>query len=211
EAADWVKKSETSNELEDRMEEAISIQTQTYTLTAHFVPLDFKPEDPDHIGEIETCNSLPSGSVRAAQWVNGKKDGKQKPNQRFAFLYLYMDNADTANDILLRETINISGKRCPVTRKAPAPIFCYHCQEKGHMSDRCPLKNENPICGQCGGPHRMNQCDNEEKVYCARCKTTDHARRDRSCPEYMRETKTMTSRQTIDNLTFFPTSNSINW
>ena len=51
---------------------------------------------------------------------------------------------------------------------------CYHCQEIGHMSDKCPNSSEPPVCLYCGCNHRSKQCpdkknpDNHNCVLCSK-------------------------------------------
>ena len=45
---------------------------------------------------------------------------------------------------------------------------CYNCQDYGHLAKACPTASV-PSCGKCGGNHRTDHCESEERN-CANCR-----------------------------------------
>ena len=50
---------------------------------------------------------------------------------------------------------------------------CYHCQNFGHKSTRCPRKDEDPVCSFCAGNHRSGTCTMKSTPKCANCSSHD--------------------------------------
>ena len=66
----------------------------------------------------------------------------------------------------------------PVTPWVPAPPQCKNCWDKGrHTARNC--RRRNPICGQCGGNHPTQGC--QEPPHCINC-GGPHPAWTRSCP-----------------------------
>ena len=66
----------------------------------------------------------------------------------------------------------------PVTPWVPAPPQCKNCWDKGrHTARNC--RRRNPICGQCGGNHPSQGC--QEPPHCVNC-GGPHPAWTRSCP-----------------------------
>ena len=90
----------------------------------------------------------------------------------------------------------VSLKRCKVTDRYHVKQ-CYHCQKPGHVSNDCPVKNDDalPTCFYCSGPHSSATCTNkrsENNQRCANCLKSknpemvkganSHTAASRSCP-----------------------------
>ena len=46
---------------------------------------------------------------------------------------------------------------------------CYHCQRFGHVTDKCPRKNDTPTCVYCAGSHKSKDCNNKDSPKCINC------------------------------------------
>ena len=61
---------------------------------------------------------------------------------------------------------------------------CFNCQKFAHKAQACTEKT--PICVKCSGPHKVSECNNNNRVKCANCKHTDadsnHWANSHECP-----------------------------
>ena len=79
---------------------------------------------------------------------------------------------------------------------------CYHCQEIGHMSDKCPSSTKAPVCLYCSLDHKSKECLHKKdhtKHNCAPCSKSNvdklvrnshtHNAASPDCPVAQREIK----------------------
>ena len=66
---------------------------------------------------------------------------------------------------------------------------CYHCQNFGHISTRCPQKDKDPVCLFCAGNHRSSTCTRKSTPKCANCSShetfrgsSNHSATSSDCP-----------------------------
>src|SRR6202000_2388509 len=97
-AADWLKEEAPCDTFLANLGSGANIKNRTYQIIAHFVPIQFNPEDDDHLHKFEVFNSLKPSSLLKAEWIKPIKDCK--PNQKVATLRMLICDPATVNKIL---------------------------------------------------------------------------------------------------------------
>ena len=59
---------------------------------------------------------------------------------------------------------------------------CFHCQRFGHIATKCPMKDQDPVCGYCAGSHRSALCPDRSAPKCVNC--SSRAASGGSCGHY---------------------------
>ena len=85
---------------------------------------------------------------------------------------------------------------CPVIDRLVVKQ-CYHCQQIGHVSSRCPSKSQNPTCLYCMEEHRSLTCPTKMDPSTFRCcncsnhtlysKNVGHTSNSYDCPLIQKE------------------------
>ena len=98
--------------------------------------------------------------------------------------------------ILNRGFLFIGNSCCPVIDRLVVKQ-CYHCQQIGHVSSRCPSKSQNPTCLYCMEEHRSSTCPTKMDPSTFRCcncsnhtlysKNVGHTSNSYDCPLIQKE------------------------
>jgi len=69
------------------------------------------------------------------------------------------------------------------------------------------------VCGTCGKDHRTAECteDDQERHWCANCKTFGHTSWDQSCPKFTEESKRLKHLNPESMYIYFPTDEPWTW
>ena len=109
-----------------------NIRDRTYQVITHFVPIQFDPEDDNHLCQVEIFNDLIPASLLKAEWIKPIKDWKH--DQRVATLRMSLCDPISANKIL-KEGVSILNRQVVTKKPKKEPIRCLCCQCFGH--ERC--------------------------------------------------------------------------
>ena len=179
---------------------------RTYQAITQFIPIQFDPEDSNHLCQFEIFNGLESSLLLKAEWIKPIKD--QKPNQRVATLRMSLWDCITANKIL-KEGASILNRQIVPKKPKKEPICCMYCQCFGHKNHSC--STDAPNCGRCTGPHKTNECMATQPTHkCANCKG-NHLSYNRGCPRFQEKCHQTDSHCSENTLAFYPTSKSWTW
>jgi hypothetical protein len=200
EAANWLRQPENEIAFTDAFSKGSHIRERLYNLIAPRVPITFKPENSDHLRELEEVSGLRAHSVHKAKWI--KPITRRRPGQSHAFAVLVIAAADTAN-LIIRDGLNIHGAKVRPTKQKHEPVQCMKCRRWGHFASDCLASMD--TCGTCGEKHRTNACPNGGKLWCVTCESTYHASWDRNCPEFKKKCMLMDEKSPENGMPFFPT------
>ncbi|KAF8152315.1 hypothetical protein B0H34DRAFT_821243 [Crassisporium funariophilum] len=159
--------------------EGANIRPRALNVIAYFVPLSFGPTNTEEI--LKTNPGINRGDITKVRWA--KPPGRRSKEQRKGHLIITLNNADTANELLLRGF---------------------------HASAECISPSD--ICGTCGNrEHRTNQCTDKDKFYCVSCDTDSHASWARQCQSFLRRCRIYNERNPNNTLPFFPGPQPWTW
>ena len=86
---------------------------------------------------------------------------------------------------------------------------CHHCQKFGHVKERCPNRNDSPVCVFCAGSHISVDCQNKTDPKCANCTSLNsppercqHSASSMDCPIMISERE-----RVMENTDFGPSKN----
>ena len=205
-AVDWLKREDVRESFLSNMGSGANIKDRTYQVIVQFVPVNFKPDDDQHVREYEASNGLESESVLKAEWI--KPVSERRQNQRVATMRVYHRDAISANKIL-SEGAYVLGKRTSPKKPKKEPIRCLKCQRFGHERRDC--RSETPRCGKCAGMHETDSCTAQRDNFkCANCPGS-HPSYDRDCPAFEEKCIQTDARRPENNLAFYPTDDSWTW
>lgn len=206
EGADWLKKDTPRVTFLSNIGSGANIKDRSYQIIAHFVPIQFDPDNTDQLRDYETFNGLEPLSILKAEWIKPIKD--RKPSQRVATMRIFHRDAISANKIL-KEGASVLNKRIDPRKPKKEPIRCLHCQQFGHERRDC--KVESPKCGRCAGPHETNSCSTDATSFkCSNCKG-HHPSYSRDCPRFWEKCRLIDSRCPENKLAFYPTVDAWTW
>lgn len=206
EAAEWLKGDDTREGFLTNIGSGANIKNRTYQVIVQFVPIQFNPEDDQHLRDYESFNGLVSDSVLKAEWIKPVNDRKR--NQRVATMRVYHRDALSANKIL-SEGASVLGKRTVPKKPKKEPIRCLKCQRFGHERRNC--KASSPSCARCAGAHETDSCEAQRTNHkCMNC-LGSHPSFDRDCPKFEEMCRKTDSRCPENNLAFYPTDDSWTW
>ena len=211
-AAEWMKAIEHDTSFHAKMEGALHLAQQMFSVLVKFAPVEFETNEDENLRRLEQDNNLPTGAIARGRWC--KNPRHRKPDQRRAHLLLSLTSAESANSLLVRGVLfGCLHIRCSGEKPAPEEIRCYHCQGLGHIAVSCPKKGSpdtNLVCGRCGGGHDAAGCESEQ-VKCVNCHSTSHTSRDRTCPELIRRNELIGARRPEALLPYYPTGDEWTW
>ena len=206
EAVDWLRKSETRERLLANIGSGACIKDRTYQIILQFVPVQFNPENDEHLRQYEEQNNIALKTVLKAEWIKPVKD--RKKDQQVATLRTYHRDAGSANKILSSGAY-IAGKRAIPKKPKREPIRCLFCQKFGHERRAC--RSEQLRCGRCAQPHETKTCTAQRQdLRCANCQGP-HASFDRICQSFHEKCQQMDNRRPENNLAFYPTGEDWTW
>jgi len=139
-------------------------------------------------------------AICKARWI--KPIERRRAGQTHAYTILSITSVERANT-LIRDGLNICRARIRPTKQKAEPIQCMKCRNWGHFAGDCPAAED--TCGTCGGRHRTNTCQEQHRLWCVTCESTDHASWDRNCPEFNRRCYMMDERNPENSMPYFPT------
>jgi len=200
EAADWLKDPSTEYQFLDKYAIGASIKDRDYNVLVRWVPIIFDPENRAHHRDIEAENNLPEHSIHKARWI--KPINRRNTGQTRAHAIFTIASAESANK-LIRDGLAICGVKARVEKTKQEPLQCLKCRGWEHKAQNCETQVD--TCGTCGEDHRTSNCQAKGKLYCASCKSNDHASWDRNCPEFVRRCSVYDERNPENNTVYFPT------
>jgi len=200
ESADWLKDPTIEYQFLDKYAVGASIKDRDYNIMIRWVPIIFGPDDRTQHRELEEENNLPDHSILKARWI--KPISRRRAGQARALAILTIASAETANNII-RDGMIICGAKVRAEKTKQEPLQCLKCRGWEHKAQNCEAQVD--TCGTCGEDHRTSSCQSKGKVYCATCKTNDHASWDRNCPEFIRRCVMYDERNPENNTVYFPT------
>ena len=199
-AADWLRSPDVEDSFLDSFAIGACIKGRDYNVLLRWVPIIFGPDNRLQHREIEEGNDLPAHSVQKARWI--KPVNRRRPGQTRAHLVLTLASAEIANQII-KSSMDICGVKVRGEKTRQEPLQCLKCRGWEHKAQDCQAQTE--TCGTCGEDHRTNNCQNKNKLYCASCRTNEHASWDRSCPEFLRRCANYDLRHPENDMVYFPT------
>src|SRR6202522_1199418 len=205
EAAVWLSSSINQGRLCQKIGDKAEFRSRNYNVIVFNVPLAIKPEEEGHHLEICEANGLEPTTVVSPKWAKAVK--RRISSQRTAHLLITIDNANTANRIIM-DSLLICNKKCQVERTRREPTRCLKCQGWNHFAKDC--MEDKDICGNCAGTHRTSSCTVEERA-CASCKTSGHASWSRTCPAFTKRLAEFNVRNPDNSLQYFPTTDVWTW
>jgi hypothetical protein len=159
EAAEWIRQLLNEMAFTEAFLKGLHIREQTFNLVAPRVPIVFKPDNTNHLRELEEVNELREYMIHKACWI--KLIERRRTGQTHAFAILTITSAEYAN-ILIRDGLIICSTRVRPTKQKFELIQCMKCRRWGHFAEEC-LAGED-TCGTCRGQHHTNACQTREKL-----------------------------------------------
>jgi len=204
EAASWIRELLNKVEFSSGFSAESHIRARTFNLIVPRIPVIFDPSKEKHICEVKETNCLDTNMIRKAKWI--KPMGRRRPGQTNTYAIFTLTSVDSANT-LIRDRLYICSIKVRPTKQKQEPIQCMKCREWGHFTSEC--QSEKDVCGNCGGEHRTNTCQNKDKLYCVACGKNMHASWSRNCPEFNRQCLIYDGRNPENAMLFFPMEH--NW
>ncbi|KAJ6504522.1 hypothetical protein DFH09DRAFT_891682, partial [Mycena vulgaris] len=87
------------------------------------------------------------------RWLNLK--AVRDPNKKASSLLFTLSDVPSA-DRSIAQGLAIKSSICYPHRYEEPPMFCFNCQQHGHIQHHCPQKT--PTCARCAGTHRSSDC-----------------------------------------------------
>ena len=205
-AADWLREETPRDSFLANMGSGAKIKDRTYQVILQFVLVQFKPDETDHLRQLEAFNDLPESSILKAEWIKPIKN--RKATQKVATMRLYFKDANSANAIL-KGGASIFNKRTVPKKPKREPIRCLRCQCFGHERRDC--QGVTPRCAICADRHETDDCiadPNHPK--CSNCRD-HHPSFDRECPMFREKCRQIDGRCPENKLAFYPTNATWTW
>ena len=108
---------------------------------------------------------------------------------------------DTTNT-LIRDGLGICGSFIRPAKQKQEPVQCMKCRCWGYFANKYPESGD--TCSTCSESHRTNTCANRGKLYCVLCRDNTHTSWDRSCPEFIRQCKSLDDINPVNSMPFYP-------
>lgn len=173
--ADWIRKQEHAAKFVTKLFTSGRIIKRTYPIILHFVPVAFKPDDDDHLRELEIQAGAPERSIVSASWI--RKPEQRAPNQQHANLKVLCESAEAANIFILCPRLCVMQDQVVVKKEMKIPQVCNKCQKYGHFAAICTEMLD--TCSKCGGKHRSNTCvADKSRSFCTPCNEGGHPTND---------------------------------
>ena len=200
ETAEWLRIPTNEAAFTRRFDPDTTIRDRVHPIMVPRIPITFDPGNPVHLREVEEANGLPTNTIKKARWI--KPEYRRAPNQSCAHAIFTITTVAIAN-ILLKDGINVCNARTFPTKLKHEPKQCMKCRKWGHFAAGCRALTD--TCGTCGGQHRTNSCNVEDKKFCVSCRSDTHTSWSRNCPEFIRKCAEYSSFHPENNLVYFPT------
>ncbi|KAF9789347.1 hypothetical protein BJ322DRAFT_1018027 [Thelephora terrestris] len=97
-SADWLRTPRVRESFLVGLGSGANIKDRTYQVIVQFVPIQFDPEDQEHLRQYELYNGIEANSVLKAEWIKPIK--ARTSIQRVATMRVYHRDAESANKIL---------------------------------------------------------------------------------------------------------------
>ena len=123
--ADWLRDEAHCDSFLTNLGSGANIRDRTYQVIAQFIPMQFDPEDDNHLCQLEIFNDLKPSSLLKREWIKPIKD--RKPNQKVATMRMFLQDPSSVNKIL-KEDASILNRRIVPKKPKKEPIRCMHCQ-----------------------------------------------------------------------------------
>ena len=205
EGAGWLREREIGEKLAEEIMEA-RIKNRSFNTIAHFVPLTFDPDNPEHLREIEQTNGFNVNAIIKAKWA--KPPQRRSPSQTSGHLIVSYADPDVGNLAILKGLV-VCHKRVSVLKCKREPVRCLKCHGWNHVATACEKTDDK--CGTCGGGHRTNSCSSSGTPYCVPCGAAGHASWDRKCPTFEKKCRELDEKYPDNSLPFFPSKELWTW
>ena len=200
EAADWLRIPVNEAAFTCKFDPDTAIRDRVHPIMVPRIPITFDPNNPKHLREVEEVNRMHPNTIKKARWI--KPIYRRTQGQRCAHAIFTISSAADANR-LLKDGIYVCNARTFPKKLKHEPKQCMKCCRWGHYAAECRAQKD--TCGTCGGQHKTNECESENKRYCVSCKASTHASWDRSCPEFLRKCEEYSKFHPENSLVYFPT------
>ncbi|QRV80506.1 Reverse transcriptase from transposon X-element protein [Ceratobasidium sp. AG-Ba] len=205
EARRWLVRPDVCNRFTDGFGCAVQIRERKFPVLVQHVPISLDVTKKATVDNLEEANKLPKGSILSLRWI--RDPSKREPEQRHAHLIIHCSTKETAN-YWIANRMTLEGKECSTVKLLSTPLRCYNCQLPGHQARSCTAPQ---TCGTCGGPHRTENCTNQQDTYCVTCKTKGHPTWATSCPGYATRCANLSDRIPDNCYRFYVTSEAWTW
>jgi hypothetical protein len=203
--AKWIRDGENKEKVATAFHPDAFFRERTFPLIARFVPVDWTPEDPDSLRDLEAAHDIAANSIREATWI--KNPTRRSAGQDVAHIKISCTTPESANT-LLTSAVWIGGRQVTVTKDSKEPTRCNKCQKYGHFAVDC--KEEKDACGKCGKEHRTVGCTATE-TWCVSCNTASHPSISRDCPQFSKRANSLYTANPEATLPYFPTDEPWTW
>jgi hypothetical protein len=203
--AKWIREGGNKSKIATLFHPESYFRERSYPLIFRFVPIEWSPEDPESLRDLEAAHDIAPNTIRAATWV--KNPNRRSAEQEVAHIKISCATPETANT-LLTSVVRIEGRQVTVTKDSREPTRCNKCQRYSHYAVDC--KEESDACGKCGKEHRTAGCTAAEK-WCVSCDSEDHSSISRECPQFSKRAKSLSTANPEATLPFFPTDEPWTW
>ena len=200
EAADWLRIPVNEAAFTCKFDPDTVIRDRVHPIMVPRIPITFDPTNPKHLREVEEVNRMHPNTIKKARWI--KPMYRRTQGQSCAHAIFSISSAADANR-LLKDGIYVCNARTFPKKLKHEPKQCMKCRRWGHYAAECRAQKD--TCGTCGGHHKTNECESEDKRYCVSCKASTHASWDRSCPEFLRKCDEYSKFHPENSLIYFPT------
>jgi hypothetical protein len=205
-SADWLRTPRVRESFLVGLGSGANIKDRTYQVIVQFVPIQFDPEDQEHLRQYELYNGIEANSVLKAEWIKPIK--ARTSIQRVATMRVYHRDAESANKIL-SEGASVFNKSTVPRKPKKEPIRCLFCSRFGHERRDCAF--ESPRCGRCTDTHETNTCTASPAQFkCVNC-SGNHPSYSRDCPAFIDRCRQTDSRRPENSLVFYPTDEPWTW
>jgi len=205
EGADWLRQEDIGEKLTDKIKDS-QIKGQSFNVIAHFIPLTFNPDNPEHLREVEQTNSFMEKTIVKEKWA--KPPQQQSPSQTNGHLIVSFADPNTANQAILKGMV-VCHKCASVLKCKYEPLWCLKCHGWNHIATAC--KEMDNTCGTCGGGHRNTDCNSGNTHFCTPCGMIGHTSWDRRCPTFMRKCSELNKKYPDNSLLFCPSKDLWMW
>jgi len=125
EAANWLRIAEYKMAFMEDFSKGLHIRERSYNLITPRVSITFKPENEEHLREIEEANRLNGYLICKARWI--KPTTRRRIGQTHPYAILTITSTNYAN-LLIRDGLIMFGARVHTTKQKAKPIQCMKCR-----------------------------------------------------------------------------------